>query len=833
MEDLLTKEIMQSLNGAATLLMQIEPEDTSDIHRLRDILEGIAADPAVAESVKSPVTAALRRLDAATGPDAPPEDMETALGAVGGLIESAMNACEETWADDPPAPPLKEEAGAETTEAESTATPPSVSASDESGFDDSPFDDSGADAAKPDASEPDASEPDTSGLSTSRPEAPGNAESVPSAEPAAESEPPPELHHLPAQADMELVEAFIMESGELLTGAEEALLSLETNPEDMDAVSTVFRAFHTIKGTSSFLELNLISSLAHRAESLLSRVRDGEIRYGGGYADLALRSVDVLKELIGLAQGAMGGAPFYTPSGYAPLARMLDDPDSAIAAKAEAAPAAQAGAAPGKAAEGETAGATFDTSAAPGEPPPPPAWPETEAAAAPAGRMPGAERGHAPAPAAGAPYQDAENGRENGAPARPEIVRQIKESSVRVPIDRLDRFIDMVGELVVSHSMVVQDEIIAGGRHHELAKKVNQTTKIVRELQRMSMSMRMIPLRGTFHKMARIVRDLARKAGKNVTLLTDGEETEIDRNMVDIINDPLVHMVRNAVDHGIEGPADRERAGKPVNGTVRLSAYHSAGNVVVEIQDDGRGLDREAILAKALDRGLIQSIDRLDDKEIYNMIFEPGFSTAKTVSEVSGRGVGMDVVKTNIESLRGQVEIQSDLGEGSTFKMRLPLTLAIIDGMVVRVHDQRFVIPTVSIVRSVQPSREDLSRVFGRAEMIMLQGRLIPLFRLAELFRIDGAEKDPTRSIVVVVEDDRRQAGVMVDELIGSQQIVIKTLGEALGDIPGISGSAIMPNGRVGLILDVGGLVRLANENRGEKRADHEPDSGGADRQAL
>jgi two-component system chemotaxis sensor kinase CheA len=412
----------------------------------------------------------------------------------------------------------------------------------------------------------------------------------------------------------------------------------------------------------------------------------------------------------------------------------------------------------------------------------------------------------------------------------------IKESSVRVPVERLDRFIDMVGELVVAHSMVVQDETVAAGGHHELTKKVGQTTKIVRELQRMSMSMRMIPLKGTFQKMARLVRDLARKAGKNVSFLTEGEDTEIDRNMVDIINDPLVHMVRNAVDHGIEPPGDRERTGKPVNGVVQLSAYHSAGNVVVEIRDDGRGLDREAILSKALERGLITTIDGLSDEEVYGLIFQPGFSTARTVSEVSGRGVGMDVVKTNIESLRGQVEVKSWPGQGSVVKMSLPLTLAIIDGMVIRVGTQKFVIPTVSIVRSVQPAETELSRVFQRGEMLSLQGKLIPLFRLASLFDIEDAATDPTQAIVVVVEDDRRQTGLLVDELIGSQQIVIKTLGEALGNIPGISGSAIMPNGRVGLILDVGGLVRLANDFNPEKQAPDEfsqSDVSGADRETV
>jgi two-component system chemotaxis sensor kinase CheA len=284
--------------------------------------------------------------------------------------------------------------------------------------------------------------------------------------------------------------------------------------------------------------------------------------------------------------------------------------------------------------------------------------------------------------------------------------------------------------------------------------------------------------------------------------------------MVDIVNDPLVHMVRNALDHGVESPEIRERSGKPRQGTIHLSAFHSAGNVVVEIKDDGAGLNREAILSKAKERGLLSPDQSLTDREIYNLIFEPGFSTAQIVSDVSGRGVGMDVVKRNIDSVRGHVEIQTQLGVGTTFRVSLPLTLAIIDGMVVRVASERYVIPTISIVRSIQPDPKEITTVLRRGKMLKQQGRLIPLFRIADLFEITGAEEDMAKSIAVIVENDGRQAGLIVDELVGSQQIVIKTLGETLGNIAGISGSAIMPNGRVGLILDVGGLVRLINPDR-------------------
>ena len=302
------------------------------------------------------------------------------------------------------------------------------------------------------------------------------------------------------------------------------------------------------------------------------------------------------------------------------------------------------------------------------------------------------------------------------------------ESSIRVSTERLDRLIDMVGELVISHSIVAQDKVVTGANDHELLRKIAQTGKIVREMQDLSMSMRMVPLKATFSKMVRLVRDVSRKVGKNVNLVTEGEDTEIDRNMVDVINDPLMHMVRNSVDHGIESPEVRKEMGKPRSGTVKLSAYHAAGKVVVEIKDDGKGLSRDAILAKAKERGLVGEEASPSDREIFKLIFEPGFSTAETVTDVSGRGVGMDVVRKNIDSLRGQVEIESEMGKGSVFRVSLPLTLAIIDGMVVRVSSETYIVPTVSIVTSLKPAPEQLATVFNKGKMLSLQGGLLPLF---------------------------------------------------------------------------------------------------------
>lgn len=629
-----------------------------------------------------------------------------------------------------------------------------------------------------------------------------------------EDVPPPEdtqSDYMPEDVDLELLGEFVTEGMDLIANAEEALLTLENDPEDMEAVGTVFRAFHTIKGNSAFLELIIITEMAHHAESLLSRVRDGEIRYAGGYADLALRSLDMIKELIKSTQDASEGNPFPKPEGYDDLMMQLTDPEKAVLSDEDNEKA------PPRIGDILVAQGKVDQET-------------VEAAASPRigdilvaqGTVTREDVEEAEAHK-GEKQIGAEIVRSKSATVKDvaKAIRtqkqmqgakkQVVEASVRVSTDRLDRLIDAVGELVVAHSMLAQDDMIASSNNHDVLKKVAHTSKIVRELQDMSMSLRMVPLKMTFQKMTRLVRDLARKMGKDVNFITEGEDTEIDRNMADAIKDPLVHMVRNAVDHGIEMPDVRKKAGKPGQGVVRLSAYHSAGSVVVEVTDDGKGLDRDVILSKAQEKGMVSDGASMSDKEVFNLIFAPGFSTAKTVTDVSGRGVGMDVVRKNIEALRGHAEIQSELGKGSVFQMKLPLTLAIIDGMVARVSSETYVIPTLSIVTSIKADQENLSSVLKKGEMLKLQGNLIPLFRLDRLFEIEGAEQDTDQAVVVVIEDSSSQAGLIIDELIGRQQVVIKTLGESMRNIPGISGGAIMPSGQVGLILDVGGLVKLAN----------------------
>ncbi|MBN1420662.1 MAG: chemotaxis protein CheA, partial [Planctomycetes bacterium] len=384
------------------------------------------------------------------------------------------------------------------------------------------------------------------------------------------------------------------------------------------------------------------------------------------------------------------------------------------------------------------------------------------------------------------------------------------ESSVRVGTQRLDGLINAVGELVITHAMIAQREAVASGSDRILSRAVSQLGKIARELQDVGLSLRMVPLKAMFQRMARLVRDLARKADKTIQLVTDGEETEIDRNMVEALSDPLVHMMRNSADHGIESPAERRAAGKPEAGIVSLRAYHRAGSVVIELGDDGRGLDPQKILAKARAKGLVGPDETPPDEEIYKLIFAPGLSTAESVTDISGRGVGMDVVKRNIEALRGRVQVTSKPGSGTTFTIRLPLTLAIIDGMLIQVGGQIYILPTLGIQQAFRPGRDCLYTVKGRGEIVTLRDSLIPIFRLHRYFGVPEAQEDPAEALLVVLENEGRLVALLADALLGQQQVVIKSLGAALGDVDGVSGAAILGDGRVGLILDPAALTRAA-----------------------
>jgi two-component system chemotaxis sensor kinase CheA len=394
-------------------------------------------------------------------------------------------------------------------------------------------------------------------------------------------------------------------------------------------------------------------------------------------------------------------------------------------------------------------------------------------------------------------------------------VASARAGTVRVDEGRLDALLDAIGEMVIAQSMVSASTRGAADAA-TLGLQVERLDKITRELQQMATSLRMVPLRATFRRMARLVRDVANKAGKEVEFVVVGEDTELDKVVVDRISDPLVHALRNAVDHGIELPAERVAAGKPAAGRVELRASHAGGAIQVRVTDDGRGIETAEVLRRARDFGLVEESDTPDDRAILDLVYAPGFSTSETVTDVSGRGVGMDVVKRTVEELRGRVELRSTPGEGTSVEIRLPLTLAIIDGMILRVGSERYVMPLLAIERTVRPTSEQISTVAGRGQMLALPEGLVPVLRLHELFSTPGAETDLTRAVVVIVNDNGARAGLLACELLGQQQTVIKPLGEGLPEQPGIAGGAIMPDGRVGLILDAAGLIKTAQQPGGE-----------------
>ena len=606
-------------------------------------------------------------------------------------------------------------------------------------------------------------------------------------EASASSEPPPLQGEdapvvFPPEAVIDETAAeFVCEAREHIANAEQSLLDLESDLANIELINTVFRAFHTIKGVSGFMSLTPIVRLTHVAETLLDQARSGKLDLTPGHLDLFLRACDVLAHLIGAIQGSPGPKR----SVFEALMGHLNHAAETGEAPAPHAPAAAAHRTrrptpetPGVS-QARRAGAPTAAGAAPDSP-----------AIAPPVTEPKATASRASAKASGK-----------------------IEQTVKVNTTRMDALVDMVGELVIGYQMVYQDEAIQGIRQQHTRRTLGHVSKIIRDLQEVAMSLRLVTLRSTFQKMARLVRDVSAKAGKNIRFHVEGEDVELDRNVVEEIADPLVHMIRNACDHGIEPAADRVKAGKTPEGNLYLRAYHQGGSIVVEVADDGRGLKRDKIVQKAIAKGLIPA-DRdpaeIPDSEVFNLIFAPGFSTADEVTDISGRGVGMDVVRRNIEALRGKVEIQSRHAEGSTFKMRLPLTMAIIDGMIVRVGSQRYVIPTLAIEQSFRPREADIHTVVGRGEMVKVRGNLLPVHRAKSIFGLrDGADSIGD-GLLVVLEAHNARFCLLVDEIVGQQQVVIKTLGHGLPSIQGVSGGAILGDGRVALILDVGGLIQEA-----------------------
>ena len=398
--------------------------------------------------------------------------------------------------------------------------------------------------------------------------------------------------------------------------------------------------------------------------------------------------------------------------------------------------------------------------------------------------------------------------------------RQTKRRDIRVDLDKLDTLINLVGELVIAQTLVTHNPDLRGHDFENFDKAAQHLDKISRDLQDISLSVRMIPISGVFRKMIRLVHDLSGKVKKKVELHLIGESTEVDKTVAELLADPLVHIIRNAVDHGVELPAVREENGKPPTGNVYLEAKHEGGEVWVTIRDDGAGLNREKILAKAIANGLVTGDgSNLSDREVFKLVFEPGFSTAETVTDVSGRGVGMDVVKKNLEQLKGRVEVFSKPGMGSTFILHIPLTLAIIDGMLLRVGRARYTVPILSIRETFRPQRGDVTKTMDGQEVVRIRGQLLPVIRIHELYDCQADHLTLEDGLLVVIEAHGEEVCLFVDELIGQQQTVIKGLSGYIGDVPGVSGCAILGTGEVSLILDVGGLLERARDYRNREAA--------------
>ena len=383
-------------------------------------------------------------------------------------------------------------------------------------------------------------------------------------------------------------------------------------------------------------------------------------------------------------------------------------------------------------------------------------------------------------------------------------------ATIRVDTEKLDKLVNLVGELVIGVARVNQLADVDDDAGSELASAVEGLEHISRDLQENVMRVRMIPVEGTFNRFQRVVRDLAGELGKKIRLRMSGTETELDKNVIEQIADPLKHLIRNSADHGLETPEERLAAGKPEEGTIWLRAYQQEGKILIEVADDGRGIDRDKVLAKAIERGLVDPNANLTDDQVFAFMFQPGFSTAAKVTEVSGRGVGLDVVRQNIEALRGSVEVETVLGQGTTFRIKLPLTLAIIDGMTVRVGEEILTMPLLSILESIRPGPGDIKTVEGTGELIAVRDEFLPLVRLYEVFKLPTERTDPTQALVVIIESVSKRFGVLVDDILGEQQAVIKSLEENYQKVEGVAGATILGDGTVSLILDIHGLEKLA-----------------------
>ncbi|PJI48063.1 MAG: chemotaxis protein CheA [Pseudomonas sp.] len=598
---------------------------------------------------------------------------------------------------------------------------------------------------------------------------------------------------------------FFEETDEHLATLELLLIGLDLDQPDAETLNGIFRAAHSIKGSSGMFGFDDLTAVTHELETLLDRIRCGQTALHMDMIGVFLEARDVLQRLLDAHRS------------------QVPDPDVPVAATVErlrawlAEPVLTATVATDSTGMCEDAPAAVETSASADDAfgffDDAPGTPETSTSSDDDfgffDDAPGTPLAAAPAVISEAPKAVA-----SVAPiaAKPAAARADSESSsIRVSVEKIDSLINLVGELVITQAMLSQLSEDLDPTHFErLQQALAQLEHNTRDLQESVMSIRMLPISFIFSRFPRLVHDTSARLGKQVELILQGEHTELDKSVIEKLSDPLTHIVRNSIDHGIETPAERLAAGKPAQGSVKLAASHQGGSVVVEISDDGRGLSRERILAKAREKGLPVH-DGMSDADVWQLIFMPGFSTAEAVTELSGRGVGMDVVRRNIQAMGGRIDIDSAPGMGTRLCIRLPLTLAILDGLIVAVEKVNYVVPLTYIVESLQARADDVRGLAGEeSTVIRVRGEYLPLFSLNQLLRIGAEPVPPEQGIVVILESEGKSFALQVDELVGQQQVVIKSLEQNFRRIDGIAGATIMGDGSVALILDVDALPRLA-----------------------
>ena len=631
----------------------------------------------------------------------------------------------------------------------------------------------------------------------------------------------------------EILEDFLVEAFELIEQIDHDLVELESNPEDLELLNRIFRVAHTVKGSSSFLNFDVLTKLTHHMEDVLNKARHGELKITPDIMDVVLESVDMMKALLRSIRerGNDVDAGVNISDICDRLTAINEGKDiSSSKPKEEVKEEPKTEAKESSAMDQEPEVDVNSLSEA-----------EVEAeierllkvrkAEDQARREKQKQNEQSEAPASkvetSAPKESKPQQKESNTPAQSSA--SAVEQTIRVEVKRLDNLMNLIGELVLGKNRLLKiyddvEERYEGEKFlEELNQVVSQLSLVTTDIQLAVMKTRMLPIAKVFNKFPRMVRDLSRELGKQIDLEISGEETELDKSIVEEIGDPLVHIIRNSCDHGIEDPKDRLAAGKPEKGVIELKAYNEGNHIVVEIVDDGKGIDALAVKMKALERGLIteREVDNMTDKEAFSLIFKPGFSMAKQVTNVSGRGVGMDVVKTNIEKLNGIIDIDSEVGRGTIMKLKIPLTLAIIQSLLVGSQEEFYAIPLASVKETVRVPVDDIYTIEGK-NVLRLRDEVLSLVRLSDLFGVKQIFESGDQTYVVVINVADSKLGIIVDSLIGQEEIVIKSLGNYLQNIRGIAGGTIRGDGKVTLIVDVGMIMDMAKEIKIDIRASME-----------